>query len=75
MIRTGIIAMIVGLISVVYGIIENSNIERHLMNLLEKGETNPGNPFIAVGAIVIITGVVLFVAGLVQKNKYIVDMP
>lgn len=65
----GIIALIAGVISAIYGNSLNNSLEAQLGSLLHHGTTNPGDPFLYAGIAIAVVGVVLIVVHFVKKNK------
>ena len=65
---SGIILSIAGVVSLILGIVKNNNVESQLESIFENGVANPGTPFIIVGAIAAVIGIVLVIAGMSKKK-------
>jgi len=69
MIIAGIIMIVVGAVSLIYGIIQNNSLEARLEAFFSSGTTDPGTVWIVVGAIVAVVGVILLIVGLMKRKK------
>ena len=65
----GVILMIAGAVSAIYGINVNSNIEAQWRSVLENGQANPGTTYIIIGAIAFVIGLGLLIYSIVKKQK------
>lgn len=59
----GIICIVAGVISAIYGISMNNSIEAQLTSLFSSGNANPGTMWIIIGVIAVVIGIVLLIAG------------
>ena len=64
----GIIALIAGIASTLYGNAQNNSIEAQFESFLSSGTTNPGNTFVYVGIVLAIVGIVLIIASFMKKK-------
>lgn len=69
MIIIGVIMLIAGVASYVYGNQMNNSIEKQIESLFSNGTTNPGSIFVTVGIVVAVIGIVLIVVGCIKKYK------
>lgn len=69
MLVLSVILMLAGCASLAYGIIQNNDVEKQLESLFEKGSVNPGNVWIAIGAIALVIGIVLLIFHFVKRQK------
>ena len=69
MIIFGIVIVILGVVSAVYGNHLNNDFEVQLENLFETGTTDPGDIFMFVGIAAAVVGLILFVMGLIKRTK------
>ena len=69
MIIIGVIMLIAGISSYIYGNQMNNSIEMQVKSLLNSGTTNPGSIFVTVGIVVAVIGVILIVVGCIKKYK------
>ena len=69
MIVLGIIMLVAGIASYVYGNQMNNSIEMQVKSLLNSGTTNPGSIFVTIGIVVAVIGVILIVVGCIKKFK------
>lgn len=69
MIILGIIMLVAGVASYVYGYQMNNSIEMQFKSLFNNGTTNPGAIFVTVGIVVAVIGVILIVVGCIKKFK------
>lgn len=69
MIIGGIILLIAGIASAVYGNSLNNDISSQLKSVFSSGQANPGNVWLYLGIAVAVVGLVLLIAGLVKANK------
>lgn len=69
MIIAGIVLIIVGTVSIVYGVLQNDSIEVQLESIWESGTKDPGNLWIIIGAAIAILGIVLLIVGLTKRNR------
>ncbi len=61
MLALGIILIIAGAGSAIYGFISNNSWESQLSSLLSSGSVNPGTLWIIIGVVAIIIGIILTV--------------
>lgn len=69
MVIIGIILMVAGAISAIYGVTQNSSLEAQLGSFLSSGSVNPGTPWIVIGVIALLVGLVLLIMGLRKKKN------
>ena len=69
MIIIGVIMLIAGISSYIYGNQMNNSIEMQVKSLLNSGTTNPGSIFVTIGIILAVIGVILIVVGCIKKLK------
>ena len=69
MIILGVIMLVAGIASYVYGNQMNNSIEMQVKSLLNSGTTNPGSIFVTIGIVVAVIGVILIVIGCIKKYK------
>lgn len=69
MLILGIIFIIAGGISAIYGNSMNSSLERQLTTLFESGTYNSGTPFIIAGVLAIVLGIILVIVSLVRRSR------
>lgn len=69
MVIIGIILMVAGAFSAIYGVTQNSSLEAQLGSLLSSGSVNPGTPWIVIGVIALLVGLVLLIMGLRKKKN------
>lgn len=69
MVIIGIILMVAGAISAIYGVTQNSSLEAQLVSFLSSGSVNPGTPWIVIGVIALLVGLVLLIMGLRKKKN------
>jgi len=65
----GVLLMIAGLISTIYGYQMNNSVEAQLNAIFSSGQTNPGMPFIIAGIAALVIGAILLVMGYTKKGK------
>lgn len=64
----GIILIIAGAGSMIYGYTMNNSLERQLEAIFSSGTSNPGTTWIIVGAVLAVLGVIALIAGM-SKNR------
>jgi len=64
----GIIFVLSGIGSIIYGVDQNNRLSSQISSLLNRGTTNPGTTFIIIGVVAIIVGIILVFAG-IEKDK------
>lgn len=69
MIILGIIALIAGIASAIYGNAQNNDLEAQLKSALEDGTTNPGDTFLYIGIAVAVVGAILLIVGISKHKK------
>ena len=65
----GIILIVAGAASIVYGIIQNNSLAAQLTSLFSGGSGNPGTKWIIIGVIAVVAGIVLMVLNSKKKNS------
>lgn len=65
----GIVCIVLGGIAAVFGYMQNNSLESQLSSLFTSGAINPGTPFIVIGIVAVILGVVLCVLGSRKKPQ------
>ena len=68
MIAFGIILAILGTVGLVCGTSMNNNMSMQMESLFSNGTTNPGSMFVVLGAIALILGIILFIAGIAKRK-------
>ena len=61
--------MVAGVVSIIVGSNMNNSIASQLESIFSGGGANPGTPWIVIGVVVGVVGLVLLIAGLVKKNN------
>ncbi len=61
--------MVAGVVSLIVGASMNNSLEAQLSSLFGGGGVNPGTPWIIIGIIAAIVGLVLLVIGIMKKKK------
>lgn len=69
MIIVGIILILAGGASAVYGVTQNNSWEAQLSSLFNSGSSDPGTMWIIIGAIAFVVGLVLLIAGISKTQK------
>ena len=69
MIIIGLILIVAGVISAIYGSNLNNSISAQLTSLFSTGSTNPGTMFIVLGVIGMVVGLILILVEHKQKNS------
>lgn len=69
MIILGIILILAGAASYLYGNALNRDIEAQLTALFSTGSLNSGNPFIYAGIAIFVIGLLIMIIGIVRKQK------
>ena len=69
MVGFGIISLILGVISIVYGNSQNNDVEAQLESMFSNGTTNPGDTFLYVGIALAVLGLILLFVGMSKKDK------
>ncbi len=59
----GIILTLLGVGSLVFGLMQNNSLEAQFTSLLSSGSVDPGTIWIIVGAVAVILGLVLIILG------------
>ncbi len=65
----GIVCIVLGGIAAVFGYVQNNSLSSQLTSLFSSGSLNPGTPFIVIGLVAIVLGVVLCVLGSRKKPQ------
>lgn len=68
MIIAGIILIVVGAATIIYGVSLNNSVEAQLEALLGSGTTDPGTIWIIIGAVAAVIGVILLITGMTKKS-------
>lgn len=68
MVIAGVILLVLGLGSLIFGLIQNNSLEAQLMSFLSSGSGNPGTIWIIIGAVVAVVGIAVLVIGLKKKK-------
>ena len=68
MLAFGVILMVLGIGSTIYGFYLNNSWEAQLKSLLSSGNTDPGTIWIIVGIVALIVGIILLVVALTKKR-------
>jgi hypothetical protein len=69
MLALGIILIIAGAGSAIYGFISNNSWESQLSSLLSSGSVNPGTMWIIIGVVAIIIGIIIAIVGASKKKQ------
>lgn len=69
MVLIGLIAIVAGVVSALYGNAQNNDMSAQFKSFLSSGNTNPGDPFLYIGIAVAVIGVILLIVGLTKKKK------
>ena len=65
----GVILALAGIISTIFGIVQNGDVEAQAEALLTGGSANPGTIWIILGAIALIAGIVLVIVHFKKVKK------
>lgn len=65
----GIILMICGIGSSIYGSMLNNDFDSQIRSAFMNGYTNPGSMWLYIGITVAVIGLVLFIVGIVKANR------
>lgn len=68
MIGFGVFLLIGGSVSLIYGILQNNSGSAQVNSLLSSGSVNPGTVFIVIGAIAVISGLLMIILGSLSKT-------
>lgn len=69
MLMIGILLMLAGAGSTIFGIVQNNDLERQMESIFESGTANPGTVWIVVGAVALIAGIVLVIVHFKKVKK------
>ena len=69
MVIIGVILMVFGVGSAVFGYMQNNSLEAQLTSILGSGRLNPGTTWIVIGAAALVVGIVLLILGLRKKKN------
>ncbi len=69
MVVLGVIALIGGIISAVFGNMQNNDLEAQFNSFFNNGSANPGDVFIYIGIAAAVIGVLLIIIGAVKKKR------
>ena len=69
MIAAGIVLMIAGVASIIYGVAQNDSMEAQFESIFNSGTKDPGNMWIIIGAVAAILGLVMLIAGLTKQKS------
>lgn len=61
MLVIGLILVLGGLGSLIYGFMQNNSLEAQVASFLSSGTTNPGTMFIVIGVVAVLLGIVLMI--------------
>lgn len=67
----GLIFIISGIISIVYGVNQNNSFAAQFESLFSSGSLDPGTPFIVIGVIGIVIGFIIIIVGYVKSQNQI----
>ena len=69
MVIIGVILMVLGVGSAVFGFMQNNSIEAQLTSIFGSGRANPGTTWIVIGIAALVIGIVLMIIGLRKKKN------
>lgn len=69
MIIVGVLLILAGGASAVYGVTQNNSWEAQLSSLFSSGSSDPGTMWIIIGGIAVVVGLVLLIAGITKTRK------
>ena len=69
MLVLGILLLLGGAGSLIWGFMQNNNAEAQLRSLLSSGQMDPGTIFIIVGAVCAVLGLILTIIGATKKKS------
>lgn len=65
----GIMLVVSGFISIIYGNNLNNNYEEQFVSFWEKGQSNPGDTWIYIGVGLLLVGIILSIYGIIQHTN------
>ena len=65
----GIILLLGGAGSLIYGFIQNNSVQAQLSALFSSGSVNPGTIFIIAGAVAAVLGLIFIIIGATKKKN------
>lgn len=68
MMIASIVLLVGGGLSLLYGFMQNGSLEAQIMSAFGSGKLNPGTPFMVIGGIALVVGIILLVVAN-QKKK------
>ena len=68
MLIVGIIMLVAGIASAIYGSSLNNSLEAQFESMLKNGSANPGNVWLYLGIGVAVVGVILIIVNFVKKK-------
>ena len=75
MVFMGVLYLLAGAGSIIYGFLQNNDVKNHMNSLFTNGSLGSGDGFIIVGGVVAVLGLVFLIAGIIIKtlknNDYI----
>ncbi len=69
MLVIGILLVLAGAGSTIFGIVQNNDLERQMESIFESGTANPGTVWIVVGAVALVVGIILLVVNFKKTKK------
>lgn len=69
MVIIGVILMVLGIGSAVFGYMQNNSLEAQFSSFLKNGSVNPGTTWIVIGAAALVVGIILLIIGLRKKKN------
>ena len=69
MLALGVIMLIGGIISAVFGNMQNNSLESQFNSFMSSGKVNPGDTFLYIGIAVAVIGLIFLIIGAVKKKK------
>ena len=73
MIFLGVIFVVSGIASIIYGVNQNNSLSSQLSSLFKSGSTNPGTIYIILGVVIIAIGLTIGYIGYTKNSKIITD--
>lgn len=68
MVIIGVILMVLGVGSAVFGFMQNNSLEAQLTSIFSSGRANPGTTWIVIGIAALVVGIILMIIGLRKKK-------
>ena len=69
MVIIGVILMVLGIGSAVFGYMQNNSLEAQFTSLFKNGTVNPGTTWIVIGISALVIGIILLIIGLRKKKS------